>query len=313
VSGYALGGGESSLTPKFGYACDNIVGVQVVTADARVLAARDAENEDLLWAMRGAGANLGIASALEFRLHPIEKVFSGHLKYPIRQAKKVLRFLNEYAPGIPDDLFILAAVLPHPGERMIDLAVVWPGDEKQGERIVAPMRKFLKPFEDTIQTRAYLDEQRAGSDTPGEGDYSSHRRGGHFERLSDEVIEVIAEHASNAPHEASGITMMYWHGPWCSEPHDNAFGFRRVGYEYWIHAYWRIPGDRKRSSEWVEEFFAALRPISTGAVYVNDLENEGEDRVRAAYGEKFPRLQMIKRKYDPDNFFRVNQNIPPAP
>ncbi len=159
------------------------------------------------------------------------------------------------------------------------------------------MRKFLKPFEDTVKTRDYLDEQRAGSDTPREGDYSSHRRGGHFQRLNEETVGLIAEYASNAPSESSGITMMYWHGPWCSIPRDNAFGFRVTGYEYWVHAYWQKSREHRKSFEWSEEFFAAMRPLSTGRVYVNDLEDEGEDRVRAAYGDKYERLAQIKRKY----------------
>jgi FAD/FMN-containing dehydrogenase len=309
VSGYALGGGESSITPKFGYGCDSIRGVDVVTADGRIVTARDGENDDLFWAMRGAGANFGVATSLEFRLHPIEKVFSGHLRYPIRQARKVLRFLDEYTRSIPDDLFIIAAVLPHPGERMLDVAVVWPDEEKKGERAIRPLRKFLNPFEDTVQTRDYLDEQRAGSDSPAHGDYSSHRRGGHFERLTEETIEVIAEYASNSPSESSGITMMYWHGPWCSIPRDDAFGFRVTGYEYWVHSYWQKSGMRKKSYQWVEDFFAAMRPLSTGKVYVNDLEDEGEERVQAAYGDKYERLAQLKRKYDPENFFRSNQNI----
>ena len=311
VSGYALGGGESSLTPKFGYGCDSISGVEVVTADARVMTARDGENDDLFWAMRGAGANFGVATALEFRLHPIERVFSGHLRYPIRQLRKVLRFLDDYTRSIPDELFIIAAALPDPGEQMLDVAVVWPDEEKNGERAIRPLRKFLKPFEDTVQSRDYLDEQRAGADTPRDGDYSSHRRGGHFERLSEETIELIAEYASNAPSESSGITMMYWHGPWCSIARDDAFGFRVTGYEYWVHSYWQKSGMRKKSFQWVEDFFAAMRPLSTGRVYVNDLEDEGEDRVRAAYGDKYERLTRLKKKYDPGNFFRSNQNIKP--
>ena len=311
VSGYALGGGESSLTPKL-YGCDSISRVEVVTADGRVLTSRDGENDDLFWAMRGAGANFGVATSLEFKLHPIEKVLSGHLRYPIRQVKKVLRFLDEYTRSIPDDLFILAAVLPHPGERMLDVAVVWPDEEKKGERAIRPLRKFLKPFEDTVQTGDYLDEQRAGSDSPADGDYSSHRRGGHFERLTEETVEVIAEYASNAPSASSGITMMYWHGPWCSIPRDDAFGFRVTGYEYWVHSYWQKSGMRKKSFQWVEDFYAAMRPLSTGRVYVNDLEDEGEERVRAAYADKYERLTHLKKKYDPENFFRSNQNIKPA-
>ena len=311
VAGYALGGGESSLTPKFGYGCDSIVGLEVVTADGKVLAANAREHADLFWAMRGAGANFGIATAIEFQLHPIETVLSGSLRYPIRQARKVLGFFDTYAPTIPSDLFLIAAVLPHPGERMLDIKVVWTGDRKKGERMLRPLRTYLKPFQDTITPKAYLDEQRSAFDVP-EGEQSSHRRGGHFKRLTESVIDTIIEHASNAPHESSGITMMYWHGPWCARPHDNAFGFRRTGFEYWIHTYWQKARDREKSWDWVEEFYQAMEPLSTGAVYVNDLENEGEARARAAYGDKYRRLSLIKRKFDPDNFFRVNQNIAPA-
>jgi hypothetical protein len=106
--------------------------------------------------------------------------------------------------------------------------------------------------------------------------------------------------------------MIYWHGPWCSEPHDNAFGFRRTGFEYWVHTYWKKAHERRRALEWVEQFFAAIVPMSTGAVYVNGLENEDDIRVRAAYGDHYDRLSQLKRKFDPDNFFRVNQNIRPA-
>jgi FAD/FMN-containing dehydrogenase len=310
VAGYALGGGESSLTPLFGYACDNIVAIELVTADGRILIAREGENPDLFWAMLGAGANFGIATSLEFKLHSIETVLSGNLRYPLRQAKKILTFLDGFAPTIPDELFLTAAVLPHPGERMLDVKVLWMGDKAKGERVLRPLRKSLKPFEDTIKPKAYLDEQRAGFDVP-EGDVASHRRAGHFERFTGSVIDVILEYSANSPSESSGITMMYWHGPWSAKPHNNAFGFRRVGFEYWVHTYWEKAMDRKKSIAWVEEFFMAMVPLSTGAVYVNGLENEGPDRVRAAYGDHYEQLTRIKQKYDPDNFFRINQNIEP--
>src|SRR6204780_2019141 len=311
VAGYALGGGESSLTPKFGYGCDSIVGLEVLTADGKFLAANAEEHSDLFWAMRGAGANFGIATSLEFKLHPIETVLSGSLRYPIRQAKKVLQFLDGYALTIPPELFLIAAILPHPGERMLDIKVVWTGEKKKGERLLRPLRKYLRPFEDTIKPKSYLDEQRNVYDVP-EGEYSSHRRAGHFKKLTEEIVDAILEHLPSAPHEASGVTMMYWHGPWCAKPHDNAFGFRRTGFEYWIHSYWQKARDREQSWNWVEEFYRTMEPLSTGAVYVNDLEDEGDARVRAAYGDKYQRLSLIKRKFDPQNFFRVNQNIVPA-
>ncbi len=313
VAGYALGGGESALTPKLGFACDNITRVEVVTADGQILHADADENPDVFWAVRGGSGNFGVVTTLDFRLHRIGNVLAGHLKYPIRQAREVLRFLNQYAPTIPDELFMLAAVLPFPGERMLDIAVVWNGEETEGERVLRPLRRFMKPFEDSIKSKPYIDEQREGSDSPSDGDYSSCRRGGHLERLEASAIDVVAQFASSAPSESSGITMMYWHGPWCSRPHDNAFGFRRVGFEYWVHSYWQEDGAREDSIRWVREFFAALQPHSSGAVYVNDLENEGDARAQAAYGENYARLAAIKHKYDPTNFFRVNQNIKPAP
>src|SRR6185312_10704028 len=285
---------------------------ELITADGQKLTAHPGEHQDLFWALRGAGANFGIVTSLEFHMNPIEQVFSGHLKFPIRQAAKVLAFIHDYAPGIPDDLFLLLAVLPHPGDRMLNVGVVWPGDPKRGERVLAPLRKFLRPLEDTISSRPYLDEQRAGSDNPGEGDYSTCRRAGHLEGLNAEVIELIVEHAVNAPTEASGITMIYWHGPWCSRPRDDAFGFRQIGFHYWIHAYWQRVRDGAPAQRWVDDFFSTLTPYSSGAVYLNDLQDEGEARVRAAYGDKYERLRQIKRKYDPANFFRINQNIPPA-
>jgi hypothetical protein len=109
-------------------------------------------------------------------LHPVETVLSGHLKYPLRQAKRILRFLAEYAPIIPQELFLIAAVLPYPGDRMLDVAVVWSGEAKRGERALKPMRTFLKPFEDTIQVNPYLEEQRSGTGSPADGDYCSHRK-----------------------------------------------------------------------------------------------------------------------------------------
>jgi FAD/FMN-containing dehydrogenase len=313
VVSYAIAGGTSSLTPKFGYACDSISRAEIVTAAGRKLVTTEEERQDLFWALRGAGANFGVVTSLEFRLHPVQQVLSGHLRYPVRQAAKVLAFIQDYAPSVPNDLFLIVAVLPHPGERMLDVGIVWPGKPEQGERALRPLRKFLKPFQDTVAVRDYLDEQRAGSDSPGDGDYSSRRRGGHLENLSGEVIDVILEHAFNAPTEASGISMIYWHGPWCSRPRDDAFGFRRTGYHYWIHSYWRGARDDRKATEWVYKFFSALKPHSSDAVYVNDLEDEGAERVRAAYGNKYERLQQLKRKYDPTNLFRVNQNIIPAP
>lgn len=313
VMGYVLGGGEGSLTPKYGYACDSILAASVITADGRRLRASGDENQDLFWAIRGGGGNFGVISSIDFRLHDISTVVSGHLKYPISLAKDVLKFVDEYVLQIPDELYIVLSVFPRPGERMLDIGVVWSGEQRNGERLLSPLRKFSTPLEDNITVKPYLVEQQSGSDTPAEGDWCSHRRAGHLERLSAEAIEVIAHHSAHGPTESCGITLTYWHGRWSSQSRDDdAFGFRRVGYEYWIHSYWQDPGAREKSFAWVNDFEADLRPVSTGAVYVNDLEREGQDRIKAAYGSKYRRLAQIKEKYDPTNVFHMNQNIKPA-
>jgi FAD/FMN-containing dehydrogenase len=312
VTGFALGGGEGSLTARFGFGCDNVIEATLVAADGGRLRANENENAELFRALRGGGGNFGVVTSLALRLHPIDKVLSGHLKYPITRAKEILRLLDEYVQSIPDELYIIATVLPRPGDRMLDIGVVWSGDQRDGERVLRPLRALTRPSEDSLATKPYLEEQRSGSDSPSEGDWASHRRAGHLLRLDAGPIDAIAEHASSGPTETCGISMVYWHGEWCSRPRDDGFGFRRAGYEYWVHSYWQDPADREKSHRWVDDFFAALRPYSTGAVYVNDLENEGQGRVRDAYGDKYDWLAKIKMKYDPDNFFRVNQNIEPV-
>jgi hypothetical protein len=312
VAGYTLGGGEGSLTPKLGYGCDSMLGASIITADGQKLRASENENGDLFWALRGGGGNFGIVTSIDFRLHQVGKILSGHLKYPIRRMRDVLRFVDDYVQEIPDELYIIATVLPRPGERKLDVAVVWSGEPGEGERVLHPLRSFIKVAEDTIDLRPYLVEQQSGSDSPSEGDWCSYRKAGHLQRLTPDSIDVIADHAAIGPTEACGITLVYWHEAWCSQPRDDAFGFRRVGYEYWIHSYWQDPADRDKSHVWVDGYCAGLEPFSTGAVYVHDLMAEGEQRIKAAYGDKYARLARIKRIYDPDNVFRVNQNIKPT-
>ena len=311
VAGFALSGGNGSLTTKFGFACDSLVRARVISADADIITADQDHNPDLFWALRGGGGNFGIVTSLEFRLHHVENVLSGHLTYPISRIKEILHFLDEYVQSIPDELYIIATVMPRPGERMIDIAVVWSGNPEEGEMILSPLRSFAQPTEDSIRAKRYLEEQQSGSDSPGHGDWASYRRAGHLPRLTAEVLDVIGDFARGGPTENCGVSMIYWHGRWCARDYDNAFGFRRVGYEYWVHSYWQDPNKREKSYRWVDDFHALLQAHASSAVYVNDLGRESAERVRNAYGSKYERLAQIKAKYDPDNFFHINQNIEP--
>lgn len=310
VAGYALGGGEGALTPRLGYGCDNLTRAQIILADARILTTSDEQHPELFWAIRGAGANFGIVTAMEFKLHPVSQVLSGHLQFPFRDARSVLRFVSGFASQVPDDLFLIFSVVRRSGQPILDIGVVWSGDLKAGEQALRPLLSHTRPARNTIAIRSYFEEQRAGSNEPHGA--ANRRRAGHFEHLGVGIIEVMLEHLEHSSRDGDGITLMYWHGPWSSEPDDNAFGFRRAGYEYWIHTYWQDSAERSSATEWVDAFFVAMRPFSTGAVYVNDLEEEGESRVRAAYGDKYDRLAQLKARFDPENFFRSNQNIVPA-
>ncbi len=311
VAGYATGGGEGSLSPRFGFGCDSITRARIITADGAMVTADSASNRDLFWALRGGGGNFGIVTGLDFNLHPIETVLAGHLIYPLKRAEEVLTFVNGFLRGIAPELYVIATVLPKPGERMLDIGVVWSGAPQQGERVLRPLREFSAPCEDSIKLKRYLEEQQSGSDSPSDGDWCSFRRAGHMKLLDPCAIEAIGRHCAQGPSEYCGISLIYWHGPWVEKPHDNAFGFRRAGFEYWIHAYWRDFSERERSHRWVNDFHQALRPFSTAAVYVNNLGQDEEERVADAYGEKYSRLISIKRKYDPDNVFRLNQNVRP--
>ena len=309
VVGYATGGGEGSLTPRFGFGCDSITEARLLNASSEFLTLSSESNQDLFWALRGGGGNFGIVTRLDFKLHRIETVLSGHLVYPLKQTKPVLKFINSFVKETPPELYVIVTVLPKPGEAMLDVGIVWCGNLAEGERVIKPLREFLKPSEDSIKPKRYLDEQQSGSDSPSEGDWCSFRRAGHLRHLDAAVIEVIERDSVRGPDEFRGISMVYWHGPWVEEPRNNAFGFRRVGFEYWIHAYWQNPSERSQSSEWVNKFYRDLQPFSTGAVYVNNLADEGVERVAAAHGKNYERLIAIKRKYDPDNLFRLNENI----
>lgn len=310
VAGYSLGGGESVYSPTLGYACDNIANLKVVTADARSLNVDAREYPDLLWAMRGAGANFGIAAELEFQMHDVGGVLSGNLRYSLRDAKDVLKFINGFAPTIPPELFLGVSILYRAGERILDVKAVWNGEEEKGRRLLAPLRRCRRSIQDSISWKSYIDEQRASYETP-DGDYASHRRAGHFRVLSEELVDIIVECAGQDNCETDGINMMHWHGPWATPQPESAFAFRHCGFEFWVHSSWRTDIGRERSHLWVEKLYKMVRPFGSGAVYLNDLEDEGDDRIRAAYGSNYERLAELKWKYDRQNFFAVNQNIRP--
>jgi len=311
IGGLTLGGGNGFLETVYGTASDNLLSVDVVTADGESGPANVNERPDLYWAMRGAGANFGVATTLEYKLYPVTTIMFGSLEYKPSQVRDVLRFLRDYAPHAPDELGLIIDVPGQFGESGAELTIAYVGDAKQGEPIVKQIREATKPVSGTIQSTPYKDT--VGTEAPPGGPFASHRRHGFFPTIGDPVIDAAIESVATRPSKWSKLTFYFAHGARCRiAPTATAYSLRQVGFECWIQSYWTESAAAAKSIEWVNKFWERTGSHSNGRVYVNYLEDEGNERVRAAYGPNYDRLVTLKNKYDPTNFFRLNQNIKPT-
>jgi FAD/FMN-containing dehydrogenase len=311
IGGLTLGGGNGWLESVYGTACDNLVSVDLVTADGELGRANAAERPDLYWAMRGAGANFGVATALEYKLHPVTTIMFGSLEYQPSQVRDVLRFLRDYAPHVPDQLVLAADVPGQFGKSGLELTIAYVGDPKNGAPIIKELRDATKPASGAIQPTPYKDT--VGTEAPPGGPFASYRRAGFFPTIADPVIDAVSESVAARPSKWSKLTFFFAHGARCRvAPTATAYSLRQVGFECWIQAYWTGAAAAAKSIEWVNKFWERTGALANGRVYVNYLEDEGGERVRAAYGPNYDRLVTLKNKYDPTNFFSLNQNIKPA-
>ena len=311
IGGLTLGGGNGWLESVYGTASDNLISADVVTADGESRRADANENSDLYWAMRGAGANFGVATALEYKLYPVTTIMFGSLEYKPSQVRDVLRFLRDYAPQVPDQLALIIDVPGQFGESGAELTVAYVGDAKNGEPIIKKLRDATNPASGAIQPTPYKDT--VGTEAPPGGPFASHRRHGFFPSIADPVIDAAIESVATRPSKWSKLTFYFAHGARCRiAPTATAYSLRQVGFECWIQSYWTESAMAAKSIDWVNKFWERTATLSNGRVYVNYLEDEGEQRVRAAYGPNYDRLVTLKNKYDPTNFFRLNQNIRPT-
>lgn len=311
IGGLTLGGGNGWLESVYGTACDNLTSVELVTADGESERANANERPDLYWAMRGAGANFGVATALEYKLYPVTTIMFGSLEYQPSQVRDVLRFLRDYAPHVPDQLVLAADVPGQFGKSGLELTIAYVGDAKDGEPIIKKLRDATKPASGAIQSTPYKDT--VGTEAPPGGPFASHRRAGFFPIIGDSVIDAVGESVATRPSKWSKLTFFLAHGARCRiAPTATAYSLRQVGFECWIQSYWTESAQAAKSIEWVNKFWERTATLSNGRVYVNYLEDEGDQRVRAAYGPNYDRLVTLKNKYDPSNFFRLNQNIKPT-
>jgi FAD/FMN-containing dehydrogenase len=323
ISGLTLGGGLGWLVRRHGLTCDNLLSADVVTADGELVRASAEENADLFWGLRGGGGNFGIVTSFEYRLHPVgPTVLAGVMLYPAAKAREVLDFYRHFIESAPNELMsivVLRMAPPAPflpaaihGQPVVIIAVCYSGPVKDGERQLAPLRRFGEPLVDLIQPTPYAAHQ-AMLDASVPHGLGYYWKSEYLPPLGDALIATLTEHAWRVATPASYTALFHLGGAVSREdPEGSAFEDRRATHAMTIDGVWSEPSASGPCIAWARDFWEAVRPYSTGRVYVNFLGEEGQDRVRAAYGAaKYERLCALKRKYDPTNFFRMNQNIVP--
>jgi FAD/FMN-containing dehydrogenase len=312
VAGFTLGGGISWLVRKHGLACDNLISAEVVTADGQLVRASAEENADLYWGLRGGGGNFGVVTAFEFALHPVSTVVGGIVAHPLPRAREVLQFYRHFIATAPDELttIVIFGTAPE-GHQIIGLAACYAGPVEQGEEVMRPLKEFGPPVMDMMSPLPYTALQQANDPTAPAG-LQNYWKAAFLQDLSDEAIDAMIEYATNATSPLSMIHLHHLGGAMNRVAADaTAFGHRDSGFVVNILGVWPAPGDNEKHIDWARGLFAALQPYAHGA-YINFLGDEGQERVRSAYGPNYEHLVALKNKYDPTNLFRLNQNIPPA-
>jgi FAD binding domain/Berberine and berberine like len=313
IAGLTLGGGLGWLNGRFGLACDNLVSADVATADGRLLRASAQENEELFWGIRGGGGNFGVVTSFEYQLHPVDLVLAGVLSYPLEMAPRVLRFYDDFAKTAPDELSTAASLgLSPAGEPTVSIAVCYCGPLEEGELVLRPLRRFQAPVDDGIQPMPYTMLQSARDEGLPSGRLH-YWKSGWLREVTDGAIDTLLRFLPQMPSSASSVGLQQLHGVASRvAPSATAFPHRTEQYDFLILSQWSEATDSDRNLQWTRALFEAMRPHLEASVYVNNLGDEGPGRVRAAYGENYPRLAALKRAYDPDNLFRANQNIDPS-
>ena len=324
VGGFTLGGGYGWLSSKYGLACDNLISVDVVTADGHLVTASESENEDLFWGIRGGSSNFGVVTRYEFRLHPVGPVvLAGMILHPIAAAAERLRAWRDYVEQAPEDLSTSAAIFNAPpgpfipdelhGKPVLGMLVMYTGDPDAGADVVRPIREIGPPAVDMIEPMPYTAFQEILDPTAPWGTHV-YNSGEHLRELTDDAIDTFVSHASRVDTPLSQA-IMFRHGGAVSRVPDDAMAAGHRDAAYLMHpiAVWEDPADSARHIAWCRDLCEAMRPHTTGGVYLNMIMEESGDRVRAGYGSaKYERLVTLKDKYDPENLFSVNSNIKPS-
>jgi hypothetical protein len=275
--------------------------------------ASEQQHEDLFWSIRGGGGNFGVVTSFEYQLHPVDVVLAGGLSYPLSMAPRVLRFYDDFVKAAPDELSTAASLgLTPAGEPALSLAVCYCGPIDEGERVLRPLRTFQSPMADLIQPMPYAVLQSARDEGFPSGRLH-YWKSGWLRDVTGEAIETLMQFLPQMPSPASGVGLQQMHGVASRvAPSGTAFPHRAEHYDFLILSQWSDPTETERNARWTRALYEAMQPHLEESVYVNNLGDEGRERVQAAYGENYPRLAAMKKAYDPDNLFRANQNIEPS-
>jgi FAD/FMN-containing dehydrogenase len=307
IAGFTLGGGEGRLMEKYGAACDNLLSAQVVTVDGRQVEASPNYNPDLFWAIRGGGGNFGVVTELEYQLHPVDQVVSGALIYAPGRIPDLLQAFVKFLAGAPDEMDAFAQLLPSEQGRRLKLDICFCGDPRMGNDLLRPLRAF-KPQDDTVKTMSYLEAQAAGGFIA--APIAHFQTNLIFRELNQSAIAAITAAINEAPITCK-LIFVPLRGAVCRvRVTDTAFALREPGYEIDIAGVWETPAAKVEVVRWVETTRKNFQPFARG-VYVNQLGDTSEQLVQRGYGPNYDRLIEIKKKYDPKNVLRLNQNIKP--
>ncbi|MGH2954064.1 MAG: FAD-binding oxidoreductase [Solirubrobacterales bacterium] len=323
VAGLTLGGGIGWLMRKHGLTIDQLRSVELVTAEGEVVRASADENPDLFWGVRGGGGNFGVVTEFEFNLVTVGPVvLAGPVFWPMSESERVLHFYRDWIANAPDELMTIIVHRKAPpldfvpaelhGAPIIGVVSCYAGDVEEGERVIAPLKRFGSPLLDLCEPKQYLEHQAMFDPSFPHG-WWYYFRACDVAELRDDVIEITAEHSSRIESPLTAFPIWQMGGAVARVPDDEtAFNGRGAAHTFNINCTTATAEAFDHERQWVRDFWSALEPFHT-TTYVNFMMEEGEERIREAYGpEKYDRLKALKRKYDPDNFFHLNQNIPPG-
>ena len=313
IAGLTLGGGLGWLMGKHGLACDNLISAEIITPSGELIKVDEKNHPDLFWAIRGGGGNFGIVSLFSYQLHEVSQtVMAGMLFYPMDQALEVFRFYREYVRKSPDELMSYSGFLVTPdGMPVTFILPAWMGEPDQAEKYLAPLREFGPPIADLISEISYTQLQSI-LDAAAPAGIRRYWKSGYFAELSDELIQIYLKHLADRPSPLSAVLFYHIKGAATrTDPSATAFRHRKDQWDSDIISQWIDAADDEKNINWTRNFWKAIEPFSEG-VYVNHLDADDNSRIRNAYGENYSRLQEVKSKYDPENFFRLNNNILPS-